>query len=139
MDSYRVEKKAVQAILLSDEDAEIVAPPTDGSGKRPEPELDRLSNILKSFNEQFSTQFEDSDRVYHRIREYVVPRVAQDPLYMNAKENTPHTARIAHDQALSRVMQALLKDDTKVYKLFVENDSFKRFVSNMVFELTQAG
>jgi type I restriction enzyme R subunit len=37
------------------------------------------------------------------------------------------------------VMQALLKDDTKVYKLFVENDSFKRFVSNMVFELTQAG
>jgi type I restriction enzyme R subunit len=139
MDSYRVEKKAVQAILLSDEDAEIVAPPTDGSGKRSEPELDRLSNILKSFNEQFSTQFEDSDRVYHRIREYVVPRVAQDPLYMNAKENTPHTARIAHDQALSRVMQALLKDDTKVYKLFVENDSFKRFVSNMVFELTQAG
>jgi type I restriction enzyme R subunit len=34
----------------------------------------------------------------------VLPRVAQYPLYMNAKENTPHTARIAHDQALSRVM-----------------------------------
>ena len=30
-------------------------------------------------------------------------------------------------------------NDMKVYKLFVENDSFKRFVSNMVFELTQAG
>jgi type I restriction enzyme, R subunit len=86
-----------------------------------------------------SPKAEKLSRAYHRFRGYAVPRVAQDPRYINAKENNPHTARIAHDQALSRVMQALLKDDTKVYKLFVENDSFKRFVSNMVFELTQAG
>jgi type I restriction enzyme R subunit len=137
MDSYRVEKKAVQSILLQDEDAEIAAPPTDGTGKRPDPELDRLSSILKSFNEQFGTEFEDGDRVYQRIREYVVPKVAEDPAYLNARQNTPHTARLAHDQALGRVMQALLKDDTKVYKLFVENDSFKRFISDMVFELTR--
>ena len=39
--------------------------------------------------------------------------------------NTPHTARIAHDQALEKVMQTLLKDDTEVYKQFVENESFQ--------------
>ena len=33
-------------------------------------------------------------------------------------------------------MQVLLKDDTQVYKQFVENESFKRFVSDMVFALT---
>ena len=29
---------------------------------------------------------------------------------------------MAHDQALAKVMQHLLKDDTQVYKQFVEND-----------------
>jgi type I restriction enzyme R subunit len=39
-------------------------------------------------------------------------------------------------QALAKVMQLLLKDDTQVYKQFVENDSFKRFVGDMVFAIT---
>jgi type I restriction enzyme R subunit len=43
---------------------------------------------------------------------------------------------MAHDQALGRVMQPLLKDDTQVYKQFVENESFRRFVSDMVYALT---
>ena len=50
------------------------------------------------------------------------PKVAADLAYQNAKENTPHTARIEHDQALGKVMRHLLKDDTEVYKQFVEND-----------------
>jgi type I restriction enzyme R subunit len=46
---------------------------------------------------------------------------------------------MAHDQALGKVMQILLKDDTQVYKQFVENESFRRFVGDMVFELTRQG
>jgi type I restriction enzyme R subunit len=110
--------------------------PTDASGHRPEPEMDRLSNILKSFNEQFGTLFTDSDRVAQRIRDDIAPKVAADAAYQNAKENTPHTARLAHDQALAKVMQHLLKDDTQVYKQFVENESFKRFVGDMVYAIT---
>jgi type I restriction enzyme R subunit len=101
-----------------------------------EPELDRLSNILKSFNEQFGTLFKDTDRVVKRIRDDIAPKVAADIAYKNAKKNTPHTARMAHDQALNNVMQALLKDDTDVYKQFVENEAFKRFVSDMVYRQT---
>jgi type I restriction enzyme, R subunit len=136
MDSYRVEKKAVLKIALADADAEIDPVPTDGGGSKPEPELDRLSNILKVFNEHFGTLFTDADRVAKRIREDIAPKVAADEAYQNAKENTPHTARMAHDQALGKAMQTLLKDDTQVYKQFVENESFCRFVGDMVYELT---
>jgi len=45
---------------------------------------------------------------------------------------------MAHDQALNNVMQALLKDDTYIYKQFVENESFKRFVSDLVYGLTSS-
>jgi type I restriction enzyme R subunit len=51
MDSYRVEKQAAQRVQLSDQDAEIDPVPTDGGGHKAEPELDRLSNIIRSFND----------------------------------------------------------------------------------------
>ncbi len=136
MDSYRVEKKAVMKIALEDADAEIEPAPTDGGGQKRAPELDRLSNILKVFNEHFGTLFTDADRVAKRIRDEIAPKVAADVAYQNAKENTPHTARMAHDQALGKVMQLLLKDDTQVYKQFVENESFRRFVGDMVYAIT---
>ena len=54
MDSYRVEKQAAHAAFSwPTQDAEIEPVPTDGGGHKPEPELDRLSNILKTFNDQF--------------------------------------------------------------------------------------
>jgi type I restriction enzyme R subunit len=71
-----------------------------------------------------------------RIHEDIAPKVAADPAYQNAKQNTPNTARIEHDKALARVMLSLLKDDTEVYKQFVENASFERYVKDMVFAMT---
>ena len=138
MDSYRVEKKAIMKIALADENAEIGPIPVAGGGHKPEPELDRLSNILKIFNEQFGTLFTDADRVARRIREEIAPKVAADQSYQNARMNTPNSARIEHDKALAKVMLTLLKDDTQVYKQFVENESFKRFVTDMVYTITTA-
>jgi type I restriction enzyme R subunit len=136
MDSHRVEKQAAMKIILPDDNAEIEPVPTTGGGRKAEPELDRLSNILKTFNDQFGTLFTDADRVVKRIRDDVVPKVAADKAYQNAKQNTPNTARIEHDKALAHVMWSLLKDDTEVYKQFVQNESFKRFVTDMVYALT---
>ena len=136
MDSYRVEKRAAMKIALADENAEIAPVPVEGGGRKSGPELDRLSNILKTFNDHFGTLFTDADRVAQRIRDDIAPKVAADPAYQNAKRNTPNAARIEHDKALAKVMLTLLKDDTQVYKQFVENESFQRFVTDMVFTLT---
>jgi len=137
MDSYRAEKKATMAIKLDDKDGEIGPVPVAGGGFVSHPELDRLSNILKAFNDQFSTLFTDADRVVKRIKEEIAPRVAADPAYQNAKLNTPNTAHIEHDRALGRVMLEVLKDDTHMYKQFMENEAFKRFVTDVVFNMTQ--
>jgi type I restriction enzyme R subunit len=136
MDSYRVEKKATIKIALADADAEIEPAPTEGGGRVSEPELERLSNILKRFNDQFGTLFTDGDRIMKRIQEEIAPKVAADLAYQNAKLNTPNTARIEHDNALSKIMLSLLKDDTEVYKQFVGNEQFKRFITDMVYEMT---
>jgi len=136
MDSYRTEKKAAMKIVVADEDAEIAPVPGVGGGRKPEPELDRLSNILKAFNQQFGTLFTDADRVMKKLQDDIAPKVAADQAYRNAKKNTPNTARLEHNKALQRVMLDLLKDDTEVYKQFVQNESFHRFVTDMIFNLT---
>ena len=137
MDSYRVEKQAIQKIMLPDEDAEVGPVPTSGSGQRPEPELDRLSNILRSFNEHFGDiSWDDADRVHRLITETIPSRVAEDSAFKNAQRNSDRdNARIEHDKALQRVMTSLMKDDTELFKQFMDNAGFKRWLTDTVFGL----
>lgn len=138
MDSYRVEKQAVARIQLPDAEAEIEPVPSSGGGHKAEPELDRLSNILKTFNEQFGNiTWSDKDRVHQLITQDIPAKVAADPAYRNAQRNSDkQNARIEHDKALLRVMTAYMKDDTELFKQFVDNDSFKRWMADTVFRLT---
>ena len=141
MDSYRVEKKAAMAIQLPDADAEIEPVPTSGGGHKPEPELDRLSNILKAFNDHFGNiPWTDADRVHKLITEDIPNRVAADKAYQNARQNSDkQNARIEHDKALGRVMTAVLKDDTELFKQFMDNELFRRWMTDTVFGLTYGG
>jgi type I restriction enzyme R subunit len=138
MDSYRVEKKATMKIQLPDEDAEIEPVPTTGGGRKPEPEMDRLSNIIRTFNDQFGNiPWTDADRVHKLITEEIPARVAADMAYQNAKKNSDkQNARIEHDKALGRVMTAVLKDDTELFKQFSDNEGFRRWLTDTVFGLT---
>jgi type I restriction enzyme, R subunit len=138
MDSYRVEKQSTMKIALADEDAEIGPVPTSGGGRMPEPELDLLSNIVKTFNDQWgNTQWTDADRVQRLISEDIPARVAADGAYQNAmKNNDKQNARIEHDKALSRVMTGVLKDDTELFKMFSDNESFKKWLSDAMFAAT---
>ena len=138
MDSYRVEKRTMQTIILPDEDAEIEPIPTSGGGHKPEPELDRLSNILKVFNDHFGDiPWQDADRVKTMITETIPARVAQDKAYKNAQQNSDkQNARIEHDKALVRVMTAVMKDDTELFKQFMDNDGFKRWMTDTIFAIT---
>jgi type I restriction enzyme R subunit len=138
MDSYRAEKQAAMRIALPDEDAEIEPVMASGGGRRPEPELDLLSNILKAFNDQFGNiAWTDTDRVHKLITEEIPAKVAGDAAYQNAKRNNDkQNARIEHDKALQRVMNAVLKDDTELFKQFSDNESFRRWLSDTVFSVT---
>ena len=140
MDSYRVEKQAARQIPLVDADAEIDPVPTTGGGSRPDPELDRLSNILKTFNDQFGhIHWEDEDRVRRLITEEIPAKVAEDTAYRNAREHSDRqNARIEHDEALKRVMTAVLNDDMQLFKQFTDNESFRRWLTDNVFGLTYA-
>ena len=140
MESYRVEKQAMRKIALPDEDAEIEPVPTGDGGYRPEQELEKLSNIIRVFNNHFGDiPWEDADRVRQLITETIPSRVAADTAFKNARRNSDkENARIEHDEALRRVMTAVMKDDTELFKQFMDNESFKKWMSETVFGLAYA-
>ena len=138
MDSYRVEKQAVTRISLPDKDAEIEPVPMGGDGHKGEPDLEPLSNIIKSFNDQFGNiPWGDTDRIRRMITEEIPVKMAADPAYQNAQNNSDkQNARIEHDKALARVITALLKDDTELFKQFFDNESFRGWLADKMFGLT---
>jgi type I restriction enzyme R subunit len=138
MDSYRVEKQAAQRVQLSDQDVEIDPIPTDGGGRKSEPEFDRLSNIIRSFNDLFGNiTWADTDRIRRLIATEIPDKVAANPAYQNAKQNSDkQNARIEHDKALAGVIIGLMKDDTELFKQFSDNPEFKRWLTETIFSAT---
>ncbi len=134
MDSYRAEKRETIAIALAEEDVEIDPAPPPASGGRPEPELDRLSSIIKTFNDLFGDiEWRDRDRVFRDVAD-LPAKVASDPAYRNAMANSDRqNARIEHDQALGRVVRGMLRDNTEFFKLFSDNPEFRRWITDMSF------
>ena len=138
MDSYRVEKQAVEKIGLPDQDGEIDPLPPDGGGGKPEAEMDRLSQIINDFNNLFGNiGWSNADKVHKRITEEIPQRVSTDPAYQNARNNSDKSnARIEHDRVLTRVMTDVFMDDTELFKQFMDNASFKKWMQDTVFGLT---
>ena len=137
MDSYRVEKQAMRDIIMPDEEGEIGPVPNGHGGGTSDPELERLSNILAQFNDLFGNiEWDDEDRIRQLITETIPDRVAQDTAFKNAREHSDReNARIEHDKALGRVLNSIRKDDTELFKQFLDNESFKRWLANTVFTL----
>ena len=138
MDSYRVEKQSAQRLILADEEGVIEPVPLEGGGHRPEPELERLSAIIMSFNDLFGNiNWADTDRIRRLITEEIPQRVAADEAYQNAQQNSDKpNARIELDKALKSVIVGLMKDDTQLFKQFSDNADFRRWLSDAVFSAT---
>ena len=100
--------------------------------------VNHLSNIIKTFNDQFGNiEWKDADKIRRVITEEIQAKVAADEAYRNAIENSDkQNARIEHDRALQRVIVEMLHDHTELFKQFMDNPSFKKWLSNTIFHET---
>lgn len=138
LESYRAEKLTAMKIVLDDEDGLLDPVPAAGGGMLATPELERLSEIVKSFNAHFGNiEWNDADRVERFITEEIPRLVAEDEAYQHAQANNdPANARVESDRALGQVMLRLIADDTQLFKEFQDNESFKRWLADAVFNAT---
>jgi type I restriction enzyme, R subunit len=138
MDSYRAEARASIAVALDGKEGEIGSVPAGGAGPRSEPEMDRLSNIVRDFNSLFGNiEWEDEDKIGKVITEEIPAKVSKDKAYRNAVRNSDkQNARIEHNRALQNTILALSSDHNELLKQFQDNESFQRWLSEAVFSVT---
>ena len=138
LDSYRLEAQTALSIVLEEQGEYSIDPvPTSAGGGKGEAELDLLSNILSEFNDLFGNiEWKDIDQVKKRISE-IPEMVAKDKDYQNAMKNSDkQNAKIESDKALNKAIMNIMSDNMEVFKQFSDNSSFKKWLSDMVFNLT---
>lgn len=137
LDSYRNEAQEAVAIKLEDEDAEIAPVPAGKVGHIVEPELDPLSKIIMDFNDMFGNiQWNDADNAQRQILQ-IPAMVSRDEKYQNAMKNSDEQeARTESERALQKVIFSIMADNMELFKQFQDNPSFKKWLTNMVFNLT---
>ncbi len=125
-------------ITLQDEDSEIEPILIGGGGAKADPELDYLSNIVRKFNELFGNiDWKDTDKIEKVISEELPRKVSEDKAYQNAmKQDDKENARIEHDKALERVIIDMLSDHTELFKQFMDNPGFKKWLADTIFNAT---
>ena len=137
LESYRNEAREAMSIKLEDSDAEVAPVPTGKVGHIVEPEMDLLSVILSDFNDMFGNiNWNDADNVRRQILEIPV-MVSKDEKYQNAMKNSDEqSARLESERALQQVIFAIMADNMELFKQFQDNPSFKKWLSDFVFNLT---
>ena len=138
LDSYRAEVKQTIAIRLEDQGSYSVDPvPTSQVGGIAEPEMDLLSNILANFHDLWGNiDWKNEDQVKRHISGLPAV-VSQDKAYQNAMKNSDkQNARIESERALGRAVMNMMADNMELFKQFNDNPSFKKWLSDMVFNIT---
>ena len=90
--------------------------------------MNQLSNIIKAFTDQFGNiLWEDKERVHQLTTKEIPASMAADSAYRNAQQNShKQIASFEHDKKLLRVMASVMKDDSELFKRFMDNEGFKR-------------
>lgn len=137
LNSYRNEAQEAISIKLEDADAEIAPVPAGKVGHTVEPEMDLLSKIIMDFNDMFGNiNWNDADNVQRQI--LAIPEmVSKDKKYQNAMKNSDaQEARTESERALQQAIFSIMADNMELFKQFQDNPSFKKWLSDLVFNLT---
>lgn len=137
LESYRNEAREAVSIKLEDEDSVVPPVPAGKAGHIVEPEMDLLSAILTDFNDMFGNiNWNDADNVRRQILE-IPAMVSKDEKYQNAMRNSDEqSARLESERALQQVVLDIMADNMELFKQFQDNPSFKKWLSDLVFNMT---
>ncbi|MDR2697267.1 MAG: DEAD/DEAH box helicase family protein [Holophagales bacterium] len=137
LDSYRAEIMSRMSIQPEDADAEVYPVPTESGGGVREPELERLTNILRAFNDQFGNiEWKYPDKVRRDIAQ-LPAIVSGDQTYQNAMRNADkQEARDVSDSVARKAILGMMSDNIELYRQWCDNQAFRKLLSDVVFNAT---
>lgn len=133
-DQYRAIKQSEHQFELVNGDSEVGPVPPAGAGGKPEPDFEKLSNILEEFNTMFGgIEWEHPEEAIEQIRT-LPERLAQNESFANAvRRSDEQNAEIESNNALFQIVVDLLSEKTEFARNYLDNPQFQAFVNQRVF------
>jgi hypothetical protein len=132
VDSYRVQQTSSGKIRL-DRGTKELEPITGGNIFQPLPEeMEALSQILKTLNDRFGTDFTDDDKVF--IQQLEEKLSGDRALEASVKVNVPENARLTFDHVANDKIQEMIDSNFKFYKQINDDKEFEQFFLGWLFE-----
>jgi len=136
MDSYRLQLESTTNVQLEQGD-DLKPIPTEMRGGVSEPEVDRLSNILQTFNDRYGTEFGDADKV-RKMAEDIANDVAQNEEVLSSiKFSDDQNARITSDKVAQEELLKHVTTNFDFYKLITDNKDAKEDFNAMMFGMVK--
>ena len=136
MDSYRLQLEATVNIGLAQGD-DLKPIPTEMRGGTSETEIDRLSNILQTFNDRFGTQFENADKVRQMVESIAQDVAKNEELLNSIKYSDDQNARITNDKIAQQELLKHVTTNFDFYKLITDNEEAKEDFNSMLFSMVK--
>lgn len=135
LDSIRVQQSEKGGIELKG-DAMLEPIPPGGGGGATQPEIDRLSAILKEMNERFGgIDFGDADKVKRTFAQ-IADDVRNDPIYQKATQNSDRqNSMITFQKLLNDKFQEMISVNFNLYKKYSDDPDFKRYMADRLFDV----
>lgn len=133
MDSYKIQKKIEQKIVLENEEGVIEPMSTgDGTGMVNE-EMDPLSKIIKDINDRFGTAFNTEDKVI--LNTLSQKLFKNQTLEGSIKNNSKNAAKIKFNEIFDEELIIMLNSHFDLYKKLDENPELKKYVNSRIFDM----
>ena len=135
IDSYRAEQEATRQIRLAGGE-ELEPTPAITHAEPYEPQMDQLSNIIHDFNQRYSTNWTDGDRISRFLFQELPNEISQDEEYQNAKKHSDRqNARITHERKIVNKFNEIIFDHTELYRKFMDEPEFRRWLCDTLFKM----
>ena len=136
MDSYQLRLELTASIVMEHGD-ELKPSPTEIGGGTEPTDITHLSNILKTFNDRYGTEFEDADKVRQMAENIALDVAKNDELINSIRFSDEQNARITSDKIVGEELLKHLTTNFDLYKKYSDNNEFKEDFSAMMFNLVK--
>ena len=137
-DSYRLRKQGEHTIKLNNENAEIGPVPTSTATGVQEPEMEKLSDIVREFNRLFGITVDNPEVVKKQFEEVVEQAKNDDTVRDSMLNSDTETANNECDEAVGDALNTVTGKYTELLNLYWSNEEVRNLVNQRVRELVRA-
>jgi len=136
MDSYRLQLESTTSVVLEQGD-DLKPIPTDMRGGANDPEIDRLSSILQTFNDRYGTEFGESDKVRKMVENIAQDAAKREVMQSAIQFSDEQNARITSDKIAQEELLKHVTTNFDFYKLITDNKDAKEDFNAMMFGMVK--